>query len=222
MQEIIRIAATELGIAEVGGSEDNPRIVQYAREAGFSQIQDDETAWCSIFMNWVALKAKYQRTKKLNARSWLDLGRHVHSPEPGDVVIYWRVDPNSWQGHVGIYMGYSQDQSRIYTLGGNQGNSVSISAYSTHQLLGFRRLLKNEDLSLPNENLERGDKGDGVARLQDALKLAGFNPGTSDGHFGPRTEAAVKTLQAHSGSLEINGIANRATKKYLLSLINTD
>lgn len=220
MEDILRVASDKLGVQEIPGPNDNPEIVNFAKESGFDWVDDDETAWCSFFMNWVAHKTGYKRSKSGLARSWLNVGRVVTSPEPGDVVVYWRESRTSYKGHVGIFLGFSQDSSRIYTLGGNQGNSVSISAYPSDQLLGFRRLLKDEAVTLPNKTLQRGDKGAAVVSLQDALKLAGFNPGTSDGDFGPKTEAAVKMLQSTNSELEIDGVFNRKTKNHLLDLIN--
>ncbi len=220
MYTLIETAAAEIGTKEESGSSHNPRILQYAQEAGFTQVDDDETPWCSIFMNWVASKTGLVRSKSGAARSWLNVGNAVETPEPGDVVVFWRVRRDSWQGHVGIFMGYSRNGSRIYCLGGNQGNQVSISAYPADQLLGFRRLHFDGKAKLKNKTLRLGDSGDDVQALQDALKMANFNPGTSDGSYGPKTEAAVKELQSTLFGLEVNGVFNSQTRKHLLSLLN--
>ncbi|MBK8490887.1 MAG: peptidoglycan-binding protein [Saprospirales bacterium] len=99
-------------------------------------------------------------------------------------------------------------------------NPVSITAYSVEQLLDFRRLSKIVPLRLSTSVLKKGDKGPNVAKLQDALKMAEFNCGTSDGDFGPKTETAVKELQGHSqGELEIDGIFGKLTRLYLKNLL---
>lgn len=222
-QQLITIAIQELGVLETPGPIHTERIMQYAREAGFPEYTQDEIAWCSLFMNWVALKGNMKRTHKLTARSWLNVGLNVDSsPEPGDIVIYWRGSPTSWKGHVGIYLGYSKDGARIYTLGGNQNNRVSITGYRSNQLLGFRRLEKAVRVELAEVLLKRGDSGKSVTKLQDALKLAGMEPGTSDGAFGPKTEAAVKAFQrtfAQSDE-EVNGIFDAKTRQELLRVVN--
>lgn len=220
MDKLIQVATKELGISEISGESHNERILQYAREIGQTWINDDETPWCSVFMNWVALKSGCERSNSAAARSWLNVGFSVQNPEPGDVVVYWRDDPNSHKGHVGIFLGYSTDHSRIYTLGGNQGNSVSISAYSASQALDFRRLKLEGEKTLPDKVLRRGDTGREVADLQNALKQAGFNPGTSDGFFGPKTESALKQLQATSLGLEVTGVFDGSTRRHLLELLN--
>lgn len=221
MSTLINFAAREIGTKEIPGSRHNTKIVNYAKEAGFTYINDDETPWCSFFMNWVAKKAKLETTNKANARSWLNVGLPVVNPEPGDVVIFWRESPNSYKGHVGLFTGYSQDQSRIYTLGGNQNDQVSLTAYSASQLLGFRRLRPIVRKTLSTKVLKRGSKGREVIELQNALKLCGFQPGTSDGDFGPKTEAALKLFQSSVGNIAINGVFNRETREEMISQLST-
>lgn len=221
----ITIAIQELGTAEFDGSANNPRILQYAEEAGFPDYTDDDVAWCSLFMNWVALKCGKKRTEKLNARSWLNPSSGLivdDKPEPGDVVVYWRDSPQSWKGHVGIFLGYSKDLTRIYTLGGNQNNTVSISAYGADQLLGFRRLKADEEFKMADRNLQKGDQGELVELLQDALKMVGQDPGTTDGDFGPKTEAALMEFQRTFATSDddVTGVLDRDTRKQLEAVIN--
>ncbi|MEQ8477017.1 TIGR02594 family protein [Fulvivirga sp.] len=222
MNSVLQIAAAELGQQEISGSANNQRIVDYATESGIIGISNDEVPWCSTFINWVAFKAGLSRTNKPNARSWLSVGQNVDSaPEPGDIVIFWREKIDSWKGHVSIFLGFSKDQLRVYCLGGNQGNQVSVSAYPTETVLGFRRLGASSVIKLPDPVLKNGDAGPDVKLLQDALKLAGFNCGTSDGDFGNKTEAAMKQLQAASGNLKIDGVYGKRTKEHLLNLLST-
>lgn len=218
MKNLLEIAASQLGVKEISGSDHNQTIVNYAKEAGFEWVNDDETPWCSIFMSWCAQKAKLKASKKANARSWLTVGLPVSYPEPGDVVIYWRGSIDSWQGHVGLFMGYDQNGERIYTLGGNQGNQVSITAYTTNKLLGFRRLSTAISISLPQTPLQKGDTGEEVKKLQDSLKLVGFNPGASDGIFGEKTAAAIVQLQA-AAQLEVDGVYGEKTASVLIDFL---
>ncbi|WP_234567985.1 C40 family peptidase [Rhodohalobacter sp. 614A] len=220
MDKIIQVATKELGISEISGSQHNKRILQYSNEIGISWIDDDETPWCSVFMNWVAMKCGVKRSGSAAARSWLTVGLPVENPEPGDIVVYWRGDPNSHQGHVGIFFGYSSDKSRVYTLGGNQNNSVSISAYPAERVLSFRRLQPDNKFELKDKDLKKGDTGTDVVNLQNALKLLQFNAGTSDGIFGPKTEGALKQFQATNFELEISGIFDAPTREHMLELLN--
>ncbi len=58
--------------------------------------------------------------------------------------------------------------------------------------------------------LRRGDRGEDVKVLQRALKRAGYDAGTIDGIFGPRTEAAVRAFQRANG-LTVDGIVGPRT-----------
>ena len=140
-EDFIKVALGEIGVKEIKGERDNPEVLKYFKDIGFDAAWiKDETAWCSAFINWCAHVTGYQATYKLNARSWLKEGHEVVSPEVGDLVIFWRQDPASWKGHVGIFI--SQRDGVIWTLGGNQSNMVNIAPYREHRLLGFRRLKK--------------------------------------------------------------------------------
>lgn len=130
-------ALREYGTKELTGPEHNPEVLKYFAECGFDTVKDDETSWCSAFMCWCHLKAGLSHTKSLAARSWLGWGERVTEPKLGDIVVFWRVEPRGWQGHVGFFV--RKDEGRIWVLGGNQGNQVCIEDYSATQLLGYRR-----------------------------------------------------------------------------------
>jgi hypothetical protein len=69
--------------------------------------------------------------------------------------------------------------------------------------------------------LRHGSRGESVRALQDQLRTAGFDPGTSDGVFGPRTERAVREFQASRG-LEVDGLAGRRTHAALQGVDGMD
>jgi len=221
METLLKIAFNELGTEEIAGDRHNPEILKYAKESGISGIESDEVPWCSIFVNWVAKKAGLQFSGKANARSWLNVGTKVSNPEPGDLVVFWRGNPESWEGHVGFFLGYSGDKNRVYCLGGNQGNRVSISGYRTDTVLSYQRLAPINMLVIPEPTLTIGSSGKAVIHLQDALKLLNINVGTSDGLFGPKTESGVKELQTRKPNLAINGIYNSETRDLLESLFQS-
>ena len=134
------------------------------------------------------------------------------------MVVFWRESPQSWKGHVGFFLGISTDKKRVYCLGGNQGNRVSVSAYRLNTVLSFQRLAPLKKLIIPDPILKTGSQGEAVVALQDALKLLNINVGTSDGSFGPKTETGVKELQTRKPNLQINGIYNDETRDLLESL----
>ena len=58
--------------------------------------------------------------------------------------------------------------------------------------------------------LRRGSRGEEVEALQRRLLAKGFNPGPTDGVFGPKTEGAVKRFQERHG-LQVDGIVGPKT-----------
>ncbi len=105
--------------------------------AGGVEIDPSQTAWCAAFVNAVLTKTGLDGTGALNARSFLDWGTEITSPQLGDVVVLSRGD-NPAQGHVGFFKGFDAD-GNILILGGNQGDSVSVQSFNKDRLLGYRR-----------------------------------------------------------------------------------
>jgi uncharacterized protein (TIGR02594 family) len=219
MEQLLKIAFNELGTEEIVGEKHNPQILKYASDTKIKGVTTDEIPWCSTFVNWVAWKSGLQYSGKANARSWLNVGTKVTIPEPGDVVVFWRESRESWKGHVGIFIGISFDKKRVYCLGGNQGNRVSVSAYPIDKVLSYQRLAPSKQLIVPDPILKRGSAGPAVVALQDALKLLAINVGTSDGDFGKKTESGIKELQTRKPNLAIDGIFNAETRDLLESLL---
>lgn len=140
-EALLQLASTYLGLQEVSGIDHNQVILDWFKDIGFEWVDDDETAWCSCAINWLAWKLGLERSGKLDARSWLKVGRDVTHPEPGDIVIFWRESLNSWKGHVGIFTGLSS-RGYVFCMGGNQRNEFNIIPYAKTRVLGYRRLGK--------------------------------------------------------------------------------
>ena len=85
----VTFARGELGQRDYPGPRHNPRVVEYLNTTGL-QTNADETSWCSAFVNWCMLQARYRGTNNAAARSWLAYGQALSSPRPGCVVILWR------------------------------------------------------------------------------------------------------------------------------------
>ena len=138
MKKAFEKALEFYGLTEIRGNEHNPTIIEFFHEINQTWVKDDETAWCSAFVNYICKKSGFEYTKKLNARSWLKAGWEVEKPAVGDVVVFWRESISSWKGHVAFFV--HEDKKNVYVLGGNQGNKVQISAYSKSRVLSYRRL----------------------------------------------------------------------------------
>lgn len=135
-------ATNEIGTREIRGGEDNPKIVGWFDDVGHAWVGDDETAWCAAFLGAMLVAAGLESTRQLTARSYLGWGAAVSldEAEPGDLLVFWRESPDSWQGHVGFYVDHNATEQKVWVLGGNQANEVNIAIYPMHRLLGVRRM----------------------------------------------------------------------------------
>lgn len=126
----------ETGVDEVRGDDQhNPRIVEYHQSTSLLAT-DDETAWCSSFVNWCFQQAGITGTNSAKARSWETWGRRLDQPKRGCVAVFWRKSEASGLGHVAFF--FEQKADRVFVLGGNQDNQVNIKSYPKPQLLGYR------------------------------------------------------------------------------------
>ena len=122
-----------LGAAEIPGSETAPMIRGWLLKLG-AWWKDDETPWCGTFVA-ACLRETGQPIPKhwFRARAYLDWGVTLRAPAVGAIVIYER----GGAGHVGFVVGLDK-LGNLMTLGGNQGNRVSIAPFSTARVLGYR------------------------------------------------------------------------------------
>lgn len=171
------LARSCLGIKEVPGKKDNPKIMEMYKTVGHGWVEHDEVAWCAAFVGAMLERAGIASTRNLAARSYLKWGVPVELADldEGDVVVFKRGN-SSWQGHVAFATG-KQTRTSIEVLGGNQSNGVNIKMYPKSKLLGVRRAQK---------------AGWSVQAVQTKLKKLGYHEvGMVDGKSGPRTKAAI-------------------------------
>ena len=68
------------------------------------------------------------------------------------------------------------------------------------------------------KTLRKGDRGQDVVSMQQALISLGYLKGASDGNFGTGTKTAVENFQKENG-LDVDGIAGAKTLEKLYSLV---
>lgn len=134
--DIIKIALKEYATHDIIGKASNSRVLEYFHDIGQKWVTDDDTAWCAAFVNWVLLKAGLPTTGSLLARSFLTYGSKTTVPQVGDIVVFWRISPSSIYGHVGFFI--KEVDGKVYVLGGNQNDSVNITAFPKNQVLDYR------------------------------------------------------------------------------------
>jgi uncharacterized protein (TIGR02594 family) len=139
------IADKEYGVIEFPGKPNNPRVLEYlatVTNIGPTWRSQDETAWCSAFVNWCVEKAGYVGTKSALSTSWLKWGQKIDKPVKGCIAVFSR----DGGGHCGFYIDETPTLSETYIriLGGNQDHmetgigAVNLTYYLKSRLLGYR------------------------------------------------------------------------------------
>lgn len=184
------------GIHEGLGDEDNPIILNMARNLGIEGIyQHDATAWCGLTQAWAERRAGREPPKEfLRALAWRSYGVEVDEAMLGDRLVYEHLSKPG-TGHVTMYVGETVGQ--FAGLGGNQGDALHVSFYTKSRkqvaaadmvLRAIRRPLYR---SLP-ANVRRILLDDGVPAA-----LAAWEKGVRDAQELRRIElAAVAKRQA--------------------------
>ena len=140
----------DIAIAELGIHQDrqpgqhNGRIVEYHQTTTL-KATDDETAWCSSFVNWVMKQSGRTGTNSAAANSWLNWGSAVTTPAVGTIVVikkktsrFTQATGSSSGFHVAFYVSASPTHIRL--LGGNQSRKVQYSnfPFATYDVMGYR------------------------------------------------------------------------------------
>lgn len=173
-------AASPVDIAKrfVGADENAQRDVlsKFIGKVGGQTVDPSTTAWCAAFVNGVLHQAGMQGSDSLAARSFLNVGQPVEGkPQEGDIVVLSRGDPNGPYGHVGFYVGEGAAPGSVRILAGNQGNKVAYAEYPAGQVLGVRRVSRDDIGATPIidrvANKPLVSKGDAMLRVLDDPNL---------------------------------------------------
>jgi uncharacterized protein (TIGR02594 family) len=128
-----------LGVREIKGPENNPVIMQMAKELGISDIytSDDTQAWCGLSHGCTLKRAQYElfltSYDLLRALSYLKFGNGILSPGLGDTLVFKRPQG----GHVGYYVG--ETMNTYHVMGGNQSDMYGFTEIEKSRLVGARR-----------------------------------------------------------------------------------
>ncbi len=156
----ISTAMNEVGTKEIVGSKHNQQVVDY-HHATSGKFNDDETPWCSSFVNWVMQQSGKPKTNSAMAMSWAKYGKKLDKPALGSIVVF---SYGGGKGHVGFVVG--KQGSKLQVLGGNQSNMVKISSFSTSKVAAYV-VPGDYDVPAANYNLTQG------AEVEDSGGLAG-------------------------------------------------
>lgn len=126
-------ARRHIGLREIKGPKHNSVISGWLHKLK-AWWSDDETPWCGVFVaHCIALSGVPLPKHWYRAKAWLDWGVSIASPVVGAVVIFGR----DGGGHVAFVVG-RDTRGNLMCLGGNQGDMVKISPFSTARVIGYR------------------------------------------------------------------------------------
>jgi len=143
-----------LGLFEYADSSTNPTLRKMFHKVGeflginLDSYDDSKLSWCGIFMTFIFIESglkDFIPNKPLTARNWQKLTNHqdweeisLKDAKSGDVVVFWRVCKNCWQGHVALFVN-KRNERKIRVLGGNQDNGVTVRSYSSNRIIKIIR-----------------------------------------------------------------------------------
>ena len=147
----LEAAISELlkGAGEVGGNNCGPSVRKYLKPAGLPE----GNSWCAAFVSWCYLQAAESDAgsmpfaygasargllREFKDNGWTYAPGSGYEPLPGDLVVWWRVRADGWQGHVGLV--HQCKDGILYTVEGNRGPKVQGFSYvysRMDKLLGY-------------------------------------------------------------------------------------
>jgi len=132
-----RWARSKLGLKEIVGASHNAEIVSWMKLTTLPEsMWNDETAWCSVFVNAAFELNGFQGTRSAMARSWLNWGTAISDPYEGCLVVFERPAGGPTAGHVAFFV--KNENGKVWVVGGNQSNMVSEVWYDMAGVLGYR------------------------------------------------------------------------------------
>ena len=144
----LAIARPLVGLHEVKGAEHSPEILGMWRAIKRSGIQSDEVPWCAAFVGACLERAGIRSSRFESAASYLKWGVRLDGPAHGCIVVFSR----DGGGHVGFVVGVDAS-GNLLVLGGNQGDQVSVKAFPTTRVTGYRWPV---DVPIPSWPLQIG------------------------------------------------------------------
>ena len=133
---IVNNAIAELGKGETEANNQGSEVRLYTRGR--------DVAWCAGFVSWILDESnialfKYSLSAKAIYNEAKIKGRITDNPQAGDLIVFNRGNPKSWQAHIGIIE--KVDNTHIYTIEGNVGRFPSTVKRFTYKRDSIKNLL---------------------------------------------------------------------------------
>ena len=142
----VAVAEYAGGHGEQGGNNMGPDVKRYLNGV------NPPAYWCAAFVSYCFKNSGQPMPfiydlgarsilAQLRAKGWGVKPTDAAPPLPGDLLVFWRNSPSSWEGHIGIVFGYAD--GIVQTIEGNKTPKVGKFSYTLgaiDKLLGFARV----------------------------------------------------------------------------------
>ncbi|MCH9031478.1 MAG: peptidoglycan-binding protein [candidate division Zixibacteria bacterium] len=144
----LEVAASEIksGACEVGGNNRGPWVRKY-----LNNMAPEGSPWCGAFISWIfsqtptGIPFRYSLSARdilnqFRKHGWAYQPGADFAPLVGDLVFWWRIRADSWQGHAGIVSGFAN--GILYSIEGNKGPKIAEFEYvysRMEKILAFGR-----------------------------------------------------------------------------------
>lgn len=116
------IAEMNAGAREVGENNAGRFVKKY-----LGGIVPPPANWCAAFVSWCfsqhddGIPFRYSLGARDIRFQFKEKGWLVDDePQPGDIVVWWRGQPDGWKGHIGLV--HHCADGMVYTIEGNKGS----------------------------------------------------------------------------------------------------
>lgn len=138
------IGELKAGAREIGGNNRGPFVRKY-----LNGLVPEGNSWCAGFVSWCfaqhsdGIPFRYSVgardiLRQFQRQGWAHPPADRYEPQPGDIVVWWRVKADGWQGHIGLV--HQLTDGMLYTIEGNRSPRVQGFSYvysRMAKLLGF-------------------------------------------------------------------------------------
>ena len=139
---LLQLAAQELGVRELSGRNDGPRVETYLHYVGMHKGQ----AWCAAFVSWLHGQAGLPKPRSGWSPALFPNSRKISNAQPGAILGIYFPRLNRI-GHVGLITGLQHDW--VHAIEGNTNAAGSREGDGVYRKLRHKRFINQYSSYLP-------------------------------------------------------------------------